>query len=238
MRTDRAREAQREVQLPAGRPAARFAKARDAAVAAQAQPRPQHLARVVVEAGAQVNEHVRAARGGEAVAVHADARADGELGAHRVVIERDRVVTRLRHLALVAEARGIAAAGVLHRTALEFHVAGDRHEQHIAQVRVPGAREMRMREADDGVILVAIARRPAVGFLARPDLRVRTELDHAEGHDGTRKRVAVAAGADEGVDGGPGAGARARRRGAAAGERGREREEQRQGPEAPRGARA
>ena len=65
---------------------------------------------------------------------------------------------------------------------------------------MPGAGEVRVREADDGVVVVAVAGRPSVGLVARPDLRVGTELDHAEGHHRAREGVAFAAGADEGID--------------------------------------
>ncbi len=74
MPAHRAREAHREVQLPPRRPAARLPKAADGAVGMHPQARPQHLAGVVVEAGAQVDEHVRGPARRKAVAVHADAR--------------------------------------------------------------------------------------------------------------------------------------------------------------------
>src|SRR5690606_21111260 len=72
---DRAREAHREVQLAAGRPAAGFAEAGDGAVGAHADTRPLHLAGVVVHRGAQVDQHVRRLVLLEGVAVHAHARA-------------------------------------------------------------------------------------------------------------------------------------------------------------------
>ena len=146
-----------------------------------------------------------------------DARARGELGAHPVVLQGDGVIARLGVLTRVAEARGVAAAGMLRVAALQAHRPGNRHQQHVPQVRVAGAREVRVGEADDGVILVAVARRPAVGLLARPDLRVRAHLHHAEGHHRARKGVTVAGGADERIDGREGIG------GAGGSGRGRER---------------
>src|SRR5690606_29769548 len=104
---DRAREAHREVQLAAGRPAAGFAEAGDGAVGAHADTRPLHLAGVVVHRGAQVDQHVRRLVLLEGVAVHAHARAGGEFGAHAVVVQGDGVVAGFGALAVVREARGV-----------------------------------------------------------------------------------------------------------------------------------
>src|SRR5438874_1918245 len=59
---------------------------------------------------------------------------------------------------------------------------------------------MRVREAQDRVVLVAIAAGPRVALPEIALLGVRAELDHAEGQGGAREGVAVAAGADEDVD--------------------------------------
>jgi len=69
---------------------------------------------------------------------------------------------------------------------------------------MPGAGEVRVREADDAVVVVAVAGGPAIRFVARLDPGVRAELDHAERHHGAGEGVAFAAGADEGIDGGDG----------------------------------
>ena len=48
----------------------------------------------------------------------------------------------------------------------------DRHEEYIAKIAVSRAREMRMREAEDGRVFVAVARCPLVALLEGPNLSV------------------------------------------------------------------
>src|SRR6185312_2696581 len=70
------------------------------------------------------------------------------------------------------------------------------HEEKIAQVRTTRAAQVREAEALDGWIGVFIPR-IRVPILS---VRVRTDLDHAEGRRGTRKRITLTLGADEGMD--------------------------------------
>ena len=65
---------------------------------------------------------------------------------------------------------------------------------------MPGAGEMRMREADNRAVAMPVAGGPAVGLLARFDLGVRAQLHHAERHRGAGVGVAFATGADEGIN--------------------------------------
>ena len=194
------REAHGEIKLPARRPAARFTEAGDSGVIAQAQARPRDLARVVVHARSQIDQKVGGLALRKRVAVHADALAGGQFGTYPVVGKGDRVVARLGLFVVMAEAREVAAAGMLDRTGFEMHLAGDRHDQHIAEIGVAGAGEVRVRKTEDGRIVVAVTGGPGVAFLARLELRVGAELDHAERDDRARKRVAVAARADERID--------------------------------------
>ena len=205
---DGPREAQGEIQLPSRGPATGLAEAGDGAVRSQSQPRPQYLARIVVQAGAQIDQHVRGLAARKAVAVHADPRGGGELGAHAVVIEGDGVIAGLRGLVVVAETRGVAAAGLVGIATLPFHLAADRHQQHVAEIRMAGAGEVGVREADDGAVVMPIAGRPAVGVLAWLDAGVGAELDHPERNGGAGIGMAFAAGADEGIHVGVGALAR------------------------------
>lgn len=132
--------------------------------------------------------------------MHADPRAGGEFGAHAGIVQGDRVVAGLGALAGMAETRGVTAVGHARIAAFDLRFAGHRHQQHIAEVGMAGAREMRMREADDGGVRMAVAGSPSVGILAQLDARVRAELDHAERHRRTGKGMALATGADEGID--------------------------------------
>lgn len=89
-----------------------------------------------------------------------------------------------------------------------FTNVGSNHQltlkQDVAQIGMAGAGKMRVREADDAAVVVAVAGRPTVGFLARLDARIRAQLDHAERHRCTRIGVAFPTGADERVDRGIG----------------------------------
>lgn len=131
--------------------------------------------------------------------MHTHARTGGEFGADSAVFQCHRVVPGLGLLAGVVELRGVAAAGCGDIAAFEFDLAGLRHQQDIAQVRMPGAGEVRMRETDNRAVALPIPGGPAVGLLARFDLRVRAQLHHAERHRGAGIGVAFAAGADKRV---------------------------------------
>ncbi len=198
--SERARETHGEIQLPAGRPTACFAKAGHRAIAAHTQPRPLHLARVVVQAGAQVDQHMRRRAFREPIAMHAHTRAGSEFGADVAVVQGHGVIAGLRLFAGVVELRGIAAARLAGIPAFEFDVASLRHQQDVAQIRMPGTGKMRVREPDDGGVAMPVAGRPAIGVLARLDLRIRAQLHHAERHRGTRIGMAFATGANERVD--------------------------------------
>src|SRR2546428_1074955 len=75
---------------------------------------------------------------------------------------------------------------------------------------MPGAAEVRVGEAQDGRITVAIARCPGKALVEIADLGLRTDLDHPEWDRGPRIRMALPAGPDEHIDiivrsrGGPG----------------------------------
>ncbi len=71
-----------------------------------------------------------------------------------------------------------------------------RQEQDVAVVTDAGAGQVRVREAEDAVVVEVIAGTSVPAFEAR----VGAELHHAERHARTGERVAVAAGADERID--------------------------------------
>ena len=117
----------------------------------------------------------------------------------------------------MAEARGIAAARLLRIATLQAGTAGERHQQDVAQIGMASAGKMRVREADDAAVVVAVAGCPAIGLFAWLDACVRAELDHAERHRGTRVSVAFTTRTNERVDRGiglvgGGSGRRGRRR--------------------------
>ena len=72
----------------------------------------------------------------------------------------------------------------------------ERREEEIAQVHAAGAAEVRMGEADQRRVLVAVAR----GGLPARIVRIRAQLDHAEGCRGPGIGMAVTARTDKGID--------------------------------------
>ncbi len=141
----------------------------------------------------------------EGIAVDADARAGGEFSAHAGIAQRDRIIAGMRDLALVIEARAIAVARRLRVAGFERNrgIVADRgHDEEIAQITMPGTREMGVAKTLNGRVFVAVAGGVAV---ARADdaagIGVGRELDHAERRHGAGIGVSFPAGADERVDG-------------------------------------
>ena len=160
MAEQRRGEAHREEQLARRRPAARLAHAGDGAVGQHPDRRPEDLARIIVERAAQIDDQMRRLARGKGVAMHADARARGELRADAGIGERDRIIAGLRDFGRMGEARAIARAGRLRIAGFERHrriVADRRHDEEIAEIAMAGAREMGVAEPLDRRVLVAIA---------------------------------------------------------------------------------
>ena len=143
----------------------------------------------------------------EGIAVHARTRGGRKLGPHAAVVERDGIVAGRGALALVAETRTVAAVGIIRRARVELDIPYRRHHQNVAQIRMARAAEVRMAEAHDGLVAVAVARTILVGaFLILPahvvgdGVGVGAELHRTEGDACPGEGVAHAVGADEGVD--------------------------------------
>ena len=101
----------------------------------------------------------------------------------------------------VRETRAIARLGLLRIARLQRNVvAADRHQEHIAKIAVARAGKMRMREAENRRVFVAISGRPLIALLEGPNLRVGRQLHHAERRGRTRKRMSLRASTDQRVD--------------------------------------
>ena len=99
---------------------------------------------------------------------------------HREILHLDPVVAGRGHLVLLGERDRLL----------------ERRIEEIAQVHTTGTAQMRMGKADQRRVLVPITRS---GLPARI-VRIRAQLDHAEGRSRPGIGMAVAARADEGVD--------------------------------------
>ena len=130
------------------------------------------------------------------VAVHARSWRGGEFRLHLETVEQDTVVSRTRDLVLLVVGGAIAVIGFIRGSGPDADLAGEGHHQHVAIVADPGAAEVGVTEAPDLRVGIIIA---AAGIPAR-GAGVRAELHHPEGGRGSRKGVAVEAGADERID--------------------------------------
>ena len=120
-------------------------------------------------------------------------RAGRQFGRNPPLRETYAVISRRCHLVLMRERKrfhGISA--VLHG-----HIPEGRREQEVAQVRATGAGQVRMGEAQDGIVAVMVAgtavpaRVPGVG----------TQLDHARRHGRSGIGMSMETRADEGIHG-------------------------------------
>jgi hypothetical protein len=142
---------------------------------------------------------MRVRAGAEGVAVDADPRPRRHLRADLRIVERHGVIAGMRDFRRVREPRAIAGT----RSGGIAWIERDggaryRHHQHVAEIGMACPRKMRVAEALDGRIVVAIARRMAVAFA---DLATRVgvgaELHHAERRAGTGEGMPLPARADE-----------------------------------------
>src|SRR3546814_1110046 len=88
---------------------------------------------------------------GEAVAVDADARARGEFGTDAGISKCDGIIAGARLFGRMVETLAIARAGLLGIAGIELDAidgAGLRHDGDVAEVRMAGARKMRVAETD------------------------------------------------------------------------------------------
>src|SRR5215470_1176339 len=183
--------------MAVGSPAARLTHASDRAIGADTQSRPEDLAGIVVDRRAQIHQNVSGPIRWERVPMDTDARGGGEFGADTIVVEDYSVIAGLGNLCAVTKTGAVAGTRLVSIAGVELDVAGNGLYQKVAKIGMTGAGKMSVRKTQDGGVFEAIARGPLVALFERKNLRVGTELDHAEGNGGARKRVAVGASADE-----------------------------------------
>src|SRR3569623_2964625 len=132
----------------------------------------------------------------------ANARPCGHLGPYARIAQRDGVITGARDLGGVAEPRAIAAARPGGAAVLHLHdIARERHDENVAEVRMPGARKMRLAESGDRRVFVAVAGGVRVAFADHAlDVGVGRQLHHPERPDRAGEGMPLPAGADERID--------------------------------------
>ena len=191
------READREVELTPRRPAACLAHAGYCAIAANPQPRPEHLAGIVVDRRTKIDKNMRRLADRVGIPVNANTSACRQLGVNSVIEQIHRVVTGLGPFLLVAEAGSIARSGFLTVTGFQLHIARDWLKQNVAKIGVSASGEVCVREPKNGGVFVAISGSPFVTLFEGANLRVRRKLHHAERYRRAWKGMAVRPGPDE-----------------------------------------
>ena len=202
LRGRRRGKAHGEAELPVGRPSARLAAAGDRAIVPLAQRGPQHLARIVVERGAQIEHQMRGLVLREGIAMHADARSRRHLGAYAIILQGHGIIAGGRALAGMVEAGAVAGCRIAGAAGPERHdIAADRHHRKVGEVRMTGARKMRVAEALDRAVLIMIAGGMIVAIAdGAGRVGIGRKLHHPERGDRAGEGMPCPAGADHRVD--------------------------------------
>ena len=139
----------------------------------------------------------------EAVPVDPDAGTRGQFGAHLLVDQAHRIIAGMRHFAVMVEARPIPRPRLFGIARLQRHgLARHRHDQEIAQVRMPRTREMGVAEPLDRRVLVPIAR--GVRIAGTDDagrVGIGTQLHHPERRGCAGESMPLPARPDHRIDG-------------------------------------
>ena len=188
-------------------PAVGDAVARQCPRVFHAQGGPQYFAVVVVETVVEIDDELLGLAFWVRVFVDAAVRGGGELHEDVVVAEAHLVVARRGLLGLVAEARAVAAVGVVGGAGVELHLAGEGHQQDVAHIGVAGAAEVGVTETHDGLVAVLVAgavvidtRLVAAVDVVGDGVRVGTHLHAPEGVARARESVPHAVGPDHRVN--------------------------------------
>ena len=131
----------------------------------------------------------------------------GQLSLHPVVVESHFVISGRGFLSVVRETAAVAAVRIVARAGIQFQRAGGRHQQDISEIGVARSAEMRVAEAYDCRVRIAVAgaifidtRLVFAVHIVRDGVRVRAQLNPAERHARARKSVSHTVGSDERID--------------------------------------
>ena len=125
---------------------------------------PHILLVVVVDAMHQVEDDVGIVRRRERVLMKADARRRRHFGEDVVIVESDFVVGRFSRLVRMRECGTESGRRIALRAGFELKVANRRHYQKVAEIRMAGTAEMRVRKSDDRAVVVLVAGAVSVRF--------------------------------------------------------------------------
>ena len=136
---DRAGEADREVGIMLARPALGDTVSGKQGVADHAGTCPESLAFVIVDAVREIKDKMALRISRVRVSVYCRAFGSREFSPDAVIVERDCIVAGIRRLRLVAESAPVALSRLSCRAGVQMQGTRYRHEQDVAQVRMPRA---------------------------------------------------------------------------------------------------
>ena len=181
---DRAVAFQRKVDTMFRRPSLDDAVSDDSVIVDQTERRGDRRESV---AFAEVDEQTGLLARRERVFVECDPPRSGQLGADAVV-EREGVEIGRDPLVFVPVAGRTAARDVVLFTAARAHVAREGHDLDVAQIGTARTAEVRVRESDQHIVRIVVARTPVPAF---EDV-LRSDLHRTEGDAGPDEYMAVA----------------------------------------------
>ena len=152
-------------------------------------------------------EHYVAVFSGESVSVHSDPACGGEFSLDSGVLQSYLVVSGSGRLRVVAESLAISGIGIFRSSGNKLNLSGPGHDQDVAEIGMAGAAEMCVTEADDGLVVVLVARAVFIsaGLVFPFDVMgdhicVRGQLHPSERDAGPGESVPHSGGADERID--------------------------------------
>ena len=168
--------------------------------------RPEGLALVAVDAVGKIQDEVTVAGDGISIAVGGRARSGGDFRADAVIGQGDGVVSGRCCLRIVAVAAPVALFGPVRRARVQMQGADGGHKQHVAQVGMSRAAEVRVGKAHDGGVVPAVSRAEGIHLrlilprhVVRDRVGVGANLHAAERHAGAGEGVPHTRRSDEGV---------------------------------------
>ena len=204
---DGLREGDGKVRVVGACPSVGDAVAGQQGVVLHTEVAPQHFAVVVVDAVHQVQNQMALFSFGERIFMNADPLRGGELRPYAVIVQHDFVVAWRRFLGGVTEARAVALVGVVGTAGVQLQRAGSRHQQQVAQVRMPRSAEVGVAEAHDSGVLVTVSGTISIRallihsvYVVGDGVCIGTELYPTERSAGSGKDVSHPVGSYQGID--------------------------------------
>ena len=180
--------------------------ARQQAVAHHPDARPKGFSLIIIESVGKVHHQMALPFRGVSVTMNDCPLRGRNLGAYTVIGQGHGIITGGRCLRFVGVAAPVATLRPVGRAGVQLHRADSGHQQHVPQVGVARAAQVRMGEAHDRGVVPAIARAEGVYLglilpchVVRDSVGVRAHLHASEGDAGPGEGVPHSGCPDKGV---------------------------------------